>query len=124
MAKENIHRAMGSLAYAIAVADGAIQSREKEVILQLATKEFQLSDTDSEWINSMFNQLDSQGIGLNEAYEYAMDTLEANRHDYDFDDAMKTRCLAFMKKIADAVGETDYKEMSVIDRFSADIVRF
>jgi tellurite resistance protein len=124
MAKENIHRAMGSLAYAIAVADGAIQSREKEVILQLATKEFQLSDSDSEWINSMFNQLDAQGIGLNEAYEYAMDTLEANRHDYDFDDAMKNRCLSFMKKIADAVGEMDYKEISVIDRFSADIVRF
>ena len=32
MAKENIHRAMGSLAYAIAVADGTIQKKEKEVI--------------------------------------------------------------------------------------------
>ena len=124
MAKENIHRAMGSLAYAIAVADGSIQSKEKEVILQLARKEFQLSDSDSEWINTMFTQLESQGIGLNEAYEFAIDTLEANRHDYDFDEAMKNRCLSFMKKIADAFGEIDYKETSVIDRFSADIVRF
>ncbi len=124
MAKENIHRAMGSLAYAIAVADGSIQTKEKEVIMQLARKEFQLSDVDSEWINSMFTQLESQSISLDEAYEYAMDTLEANRYDYDFDDAMKNRCLSFMKKIADAFGETDYKEMSVIERFSADIVRF
>lgn len=124
MAKENIHRAMGSLAYAIAVADGSIQTKEKEVILQLARKEFQLSETDSEWINAMFTQLETQQIGLNDAYAYAMDILEANRHDYDFDDATKTRCLAFMKKIADAFGETDYKEMSVIDRFETDIARF
>lgn len=124
MAKENIHRAMGSLAYAIAVADGSIQTKEKEVILQLARKEFQLSDTDSEWINAMFTQLEAQQIGLNDAYTYAMDILEANRHDYDFDDATKNRCLSFMKKIADAFGETDYQEMSVIDRFQTDIAKF
>jgi uncharacterized tellurite resistance protein B-like protein len=124
MAKENIHRAMGSLAYAIAVADGVIQNQEKEVILKLATQEFQLSNTDSEWINAMFVQLEEKSVGLNEAYEYAIDTLEANRHDYDFDNAMKARCVSFMKKIADAFGETDYKERSVIERFSADIARF
>lgn len=124
MAKENIHRAMGSLAYAIAVADGTIQAKEKEVIVQLATKEFHLSDTDSEWINVMFNQLESQAIGLDDAYQYAMDILEANRHDYDFDDATKKQCLSFMKKIADAFGETDYKEMNVIERFEIDIASF
>jgi tellurite resistance protein len=124
MAKENIHRAMGSLAYAIAVADGTIQQKEKEIILQLATKEFRLSDTDSEWINAMFNQLESQQIGLNDAYAYAMDILEANRHDYDFDDATKKQCLTFMKKIADSFGETDYKEKNVLERFESDITRF
>lgn len=123
MAKENIHKAMGSLAYAIAVADGTIQEKEKEVILELATKEFQLSDTDSEWINAIFTQLQEKNVGLNEAYTFAIDTLEANRHDYDFDEAMKNRCITFMKKIADAVGEIDHNETSVIDRFSADITR-
>jgi len=124
MAKENIHRAMGSLAYAIAIADGVIQEKEKEVILNLATKEFQLSNTDSEWINAIFTQLEEQNVGLNEAYTFAIDTLEANRHDYDFDEEMKSRCISFMKKIADAVGEIDYQETSVIDRFSVDITRF
>jgi uncharacterized tellurite resistance protein B-like protein len=124
MAKENIHRAMGSLAYAIAVADGTIQPKEKEVILALARKELQLSDSDSEWINAMFVQLENQGIGLNDAYQYAMDILEANRHDYDFDANTKSRCVSFMRKIADAFGETDYKEMSIIDRFESDITRF
>jgi uncharacterized tellurite resistance protein B-like protein len=124
MAKENIHKAMGSLAYAIAVADGVIQEKEKEVILGLATKEFQLSNTDSEWINVIFTQLEQQKVGLNEAYTFAIDTLEANRYDYDFDEEMKNKCISFMKKIADAVGEIDYQETSVIDRFSVDITRF
>ena len=124
MAKENIHRAMGSLAYAIAVADGNIQATEKETILKLATKEFQLSDTDSEWINKMFTELESQGINVTDAYNYALDTLEANRYDYDFDDSVKARCLSFMKKIADAFGETDLQEQSIIERFSEDIARF
>ncbi|MBC7450648.1 MAG: TerB family tellurite resistance protein [Cytophagales bacterium] len=124
MAKENIHRAMGSLAYAIAVADSIIQPSEKEIILKLATKEFQLSDSDSEWINNMFKELESKGINLSDAYDYALDTLEANRHDYDFDDAMKQKCLSFMKKIGDAFGETDLQEQSVIERFTEDIARF
>ncbi|MDF2457138.1 MAG: hypothetical protein K0R51_3131, partial [Cytophagaceae bacterium] len=38
MAKENIHRAMGSLAYSIAMADGEVQNEEKDTILKLAQK--------------------------------------------------------------------------------------
>lgn len=124
MAKENIHRAMGSLAYAIALADGVIQPSEKELILKLATKEFHLSDTDSEWINNMFKELESKGINLSDAYNYALDTLEANRHDYDFDEVMKNKCVSFMKKVGDAFGETDLQEQSIIERFTADITRF
>jgi uncharacterized tellurite resistance protein B-like protein len=124
MAKENIHRAMGSLAYAIAVADGNIQADEKETIRNLAKKEFQLSDSDSEWINNMFMELESKGINVTEAYDYAMDTLEANRYDYDFDDSVKARCISFMKKIADAFGENNYQEQSIIERFTEEVARF
>ena len=115
---------MGSLAYAIAVADGNIQADEKETIRNLAKKEFQLSDSDSEWINNMFMELESKGINVTEAYDYAMDTLEANRYDYDFDDSVKARCISFMKKIADAFGENNYQEQSIIERFTEEVARF
>lgn len=124
MAKENIHRAMGSLAYAIAIADGTIQADEKKVIINLAMKEFQLSDSDNEWINNMFNHLEKQNIGLEDAYNYAIDTLEANRYDFDFDDGMKKKCVVFMQKVADAFGDTDRSELSVIQRFQDDMARF
>ncbi|MCU0416783.1 MAG: TerB family tellurite resistance protein [Cytophagaceae bacterium] len=124
MAKENIHRAMGSLAYAIAIADGTIQPDEKKTIINLALKEFKMSDTDNEWINNMFNHLEKQKIGLEDAYNYALDTLEANRYDFDFDAGMKEKCIVFMRKVADAFGDVDRQEQSLIERFQEDMAKF
>ncbi|MDB5272618.1 MAG: hypothetical protein JWO58_985 [Chitinophagaceae bacterium] len=124
MAKENIHRAMGSLAYSIAMADGEVQSQEKDIILKLAQKEFELSDTDNEWIKKMFEQLAQNKTSLEDAYNYAIDVLEANRHDYDFDDEMKKKCVNFMKRIADAFSEISSSEDSIIHRFEEDMSRF
>jgi uncharacterized tellurite resistance protein B-like protein len=124
MAKDNIHIAMGSLAYAIAMADGSVQEEEKETIKKLAQKEFELSDVDNEWIIKMFNQLEGQKITLDDAYNYAIDTLEANRFDYDFDDTMKKKCVSFMQRVAEAFDETSNDERSVLHRFMLDIERF
>ena len=77
MAIQNIHIAMGSLAYAIAKADGVIQEEEKVMIKQLAQKEFELSDADNEWISNMFNQLEKDNIGLDEAYTCLLYTSDA-----------------------------------------------
>jgi uncharacterized tellurite resistance protein B-like protein len=124
MAKENIHRAMGSLAYAIAMADGEVQAEEIEIIRKLAQVEFELSATDNEWINKMFDQLSASKITLDDAYNYAIDVLESNRYDYDFDEGMKKKCVNFMKKIADAFSEISYSEGSIIKRFEQDMSRF
>lgn len=124
MAKENIHRAMGSLAYAIAMADGEVQPEEVDTIKRLAQKEFELSETDNEWIKKMFEQLASSKISLDDAYNYAIDVLESNRYDYDFDEGMKKKCVNFMKKIADAFSEISYSEVSIIHRFEKDMSRF
>ncbi len=124
MAKENIHRAMGSLAYAIAMADGEVQAEEVNIIRKLAQKEFELSETDNEWINKMFEQLSSSKIKVDDAYNYAIDVLESNRYDYDFDEGMKHKCVSFMKKIADAFSEISHVEDSIIIRFEQDMSRF
>lgn len=124
MARENIHRAMGSLAYAIAMADGEVQNSEVEIIRKLAQKEFELAETDNEWINKMFEQLSASKITLDDAYNYAIDVLESNRYDFDFDEGMKKQCVNFMKKIADAFSEISYSEGSIITRFEKDMSRF
>jgi uncharacterized tellurite resistance protein B-like protein len=124
MSKENIHRAMGSLAYAVALADGEVQPEEIQIIRKLAFAEFSLSDSDNDWIQAMFAELQSKNIQLEEAYQYALDVLEYNRHDYDFDEGMKTRCRSFLKKIADAFGEISWQEQGLMERFESDLSHF
>jgi len=124
MAIKNIHIAMGSLAYAIAKADGIIQDEEKVMIKRLAQKEFELSDADNEWISNMFEQLEKDNISLDEAYSYAIDTLDANRHDYDFTDAVKTKCVKFMEKVSESFDGISGEELQIINRFKGDMARF
>jgi uncharacterized tellurite resistance protein B-like protein len=115
---------MGSLAYAIAKADGIIQEEEKKVIKKLAQQEFELSDADNEWITKMFSQLEKDNISLEDSYAYAMDTLEANRHDYDFTDSVKQKCLNFMEKISLSFDGISREEQDILERFKKDLQKF
>jgi uncharacterized tellurite resistance protein B-like protein len=124
MSRQNIHSAMGSLAYAIAKADGQIQEQEKEIIRKLAQKEFELSDNDNEWIENMFEKLEEDKISLEDAYNYALDVLEANRFDFDFDQVMKQKCVRFMERIAEEFGGISADEQLIIKRFKQDITKY
>ena len=124
MALQNIHIAMGSLAYAIAKADGVIQEEEKQTIKKLAQNEFELSEADNEWISTMFNKLEKENISLDEAYSYAIDTLNANRFDYDFTDTIKAKCISFMEKVSESFDGISGEEQQVIDRFKEDMAKF
>jgi uncharacterized tellurite resistance protein B-like protein len=124
MSKQNIHIAMGSLAYAIAKADGQIQDEEKKLIRKLAQQEFDLENTDSEWIENMFVKLEKDNISLEDAYNYAIDTLESNRFEFDFDLVMKNKCIKFMQKIAEAFQDAALNEQKIIDRFKTDIIKY
>lgn len=124
MSKQNIFKAMGSLAYAMAIADGTIQEEEKETIRRLALQEFELSDIDNAWITTMFDELQERDISLDEAYEYALDVLEANRYSFEFDEPMKRKCLKFIERTAEAFNGMDYSERAVMARLKNDLTRF
>jgi uncharacterized tellurite resistance protein B-like protein len=124
MSRQNIHKAMGSLAYAIAKADGQIQEQEKEIIRKLAQKEFEISDSDNEWIENMFVSLEEKKISLEDAYNYALDVLEANRFDFDFDQLMKEKCVRFIERIAEEFDGISTDEQLVIKRFKKDINKY
>lgn len=124
MSQQNIHIAMGSLGYAIAKADGVIQENEKETIAKLAQKEFELGDADVEWIRKVFLKLEKEHISLEDAYNYAIDTLEANRFDFDFDASVKKKCLNFIERVAESFGGVSYKELSILDKLKTDLDRF
>ncbi len=124
MSKRSIYKAMGSLAYAIAAADGTIQPEEKNIIKKMVLNEFDLSDIDNAWINNMFEELEEKAINVEEAYQYAIDTLESNRFAFDFDEAMKKKCLRFVERTADSFDGIDNTERSIINRLKKDLTRF
>jgi uncharacterized tellurite resistance protein B-like protein len=124
MSRQNIHMAMGSLAYAIAKADGQIEEKEKEIIRKLSQKEFELNDSDNEWIENMFANLEKNKISLDDAYNYALDVLEANRFDFDFDQAMKDKCIRFMERIAEEIDGISTEEQLIIKRFKEDMEKY
>lgn len=124
MSKRSIYKAMGCLAYAIAVADGAIQPEEKKTIKKMVLDEFELSDIDNAWINNMFEELEEKAIHVDEAYQYAIDTLESNRFAFDFDEAMKKKCLRFVERTADSFDGIDSNERNIISRLKKDLARF
>lgn len=124
MSKRSIFKAMGSLAYAIAVADGEIQLEEKKAIRKLALNEFDLSDIDNAWITNMFEELEDKDINLEEAYQYAMDTLESNRFAFDFDEEMKRKCIKFIERTADSFDGIDINERQIIARLKKDLTDF
>jgi uncharacterized tellurite resistance protein B-like protein len=125
MSKQNIHTAMGSLAYAVAKADGTVQKEEREILIKLAQEEFDLcSDSDYEWIANMFKRLEENKITLEDAYNYAIDTLEANRFEFDFTETMKKKCINFMERVSEAFAGTSLEEQSIIERFKKDMSKF
>jgi uncharacterized tellurite resistance protein B-like protein len=125
MALQNIHIAIGSLAYAIAQADGTIQPAEKETIRKLAQQELDNTDqADGGWITRMFEKLEQADIPLEEAYNYALDTLNANRYDYDFTEVEKRKCLHFLEKISEAFEGISDEEQAVLERFKQDMQQF
>ena len=122
MSIQNIHVAMGSLAYSIAKADGVIQEEEKKILHSIAQEEFELSDSDHEWITKMFDKLEKDNTSLEDAYTYAMDTLlESNRNDYDFTDSIKNKCINFMEKVSYAFDGISSEEKAILDRFKEDV---
>lgn len=124
MSKQNIFKAMGSLAYAMAIADGKIQDEEKTTIRKLALEEFDLSDIDNAWITNMFKELEDKHIPLEEAYQFALDTLEANRFAFDFDEIMKKKCLKFIERTAEAFQDVQLPEQQILDRLKTDLGRY
>lgn len=124
MSKQNIYVAMGSLAYAVAKADGQVHPEEKATIKKIAQEVLFSEDISNDYIDKMFETMERENISVTDAYNYALDILEANKYEYDFYDSTKRKCLQFMEIIADAFQGTSTKELDVITRFKRDIEKY
>jgi hypothetical protein len=117
MSKENIYYALGSLAYAIAKADGEIQKEELNIIRKNAQEILFSEDISNDFVDEIFDKLESKHISVEDAYNYAIDLLEANKYEYDFYDSMKKKCILFLESIAGSFERESLKERNIIEEF-------
>jgi hypothetical protein len=117
MSKENIYHALGSLAYAIAKADGEIQKEELNIIRKNAQEILFSEDISNDFVDEMFDNLEKKDISVEDAYNYAIDLLEANKYEYDFYDSLKKKCILFLESVAGSFERDSLKERNLIDDF-------
>ena len=105
---------LGSALYAMAKADGRLQSEETETLRMLL-----LNDPDARPALEAFDIQDKYDVPAEEAYEYALRRFQAHRK--HLDEATKKRFVGIMEQLANAFDDTSRKENELLKRFRRDL---
>jgi uncharacterized tellurite resistance protein B-like protein len=116
---ENLHYAIGELAYAIAAADGEIQKEERKKFHDIVEAELQHKDLDFNVSYIIFQVLDKQKTSTEYAYDWAMKQIRLNSH--YLSPALKEKFIILMEKVALAFKPVTLDEMKLIEKFKMDI---
>ena len=117
--KENLHYAIGQLAYAVARADGEVQKEERQRFADIITTEL-AGDEDFNISGIIFQVLDKEeSISTEDAYDWAMNQIRINSH--YLSPELKQKFIMIMEKVAKAYPPVTVREMLLLDRFRKDI---
>lgn len=117
---ENLHYALGELAYTIAAADGMIQKEERQKFHDIVAAEIRCKDYDFDVSDIIFKILDRDKQFDTEAmYDSAMHTLKTNNH--YLSPKLKETFIRVMEKVAKAFPPISPAEQTFLDRFKNDI---
>lgn len=116
---ENLHYAIGQLAFAVAFSDGKVQREERErfqniVVSELKGKEYGFNVSDI-----VFQILEKDKVDSDTIYDWAMKEIRTNSHYLSPD--LKEKFLSVMEKVASAYPPVTNDENSIISRFVKDI---
>lgn len=118
--KENLHYAMGQLAYAIAKADGEVQKEEREKFARIVAAELRMHDQDFDVSDIIFKVMDDDKfISANDAYDWAMKQIRTNSH--YLSPGLKETFIKVMQKVAKAYPPVTTDEVSILARFQNEI---
>lgn len=118
-ATENLHYAIGQLAYAIACADGEVQKQEREKFHSIVLAELRCGDNSFNVSDIIFRIMDKDKIPTREAYDWAMKQIKTNSH--YLSPELKTTFINVMEKVAKAYKPVTIDEMLLIEKFRKDI---
>lgn len=116
---ENLHFAMGLVAYAMAYADGTVQREERQKFTAIVEAELRCKQENFSVSDIIFKLLDKRHHERESTYQMAMHQLKTNSH--YLSPAMKQTFLNVANKIAKAYPPVTPEEKALYDRFENDI---
>ena len=117
---ENLHYALGELAYAIAAIDGKVQMEERKKFHDIIAAEIRSKDYDFDVSGIIFQILDrDKQLDTEMMYNNALHTIKTNSH--YLSPELKATFIIVMEKIAKAFQPVTDTEQNLLERFKADI---
>lgn len=116
---ENLHYAIGELAYAIANADGKVQKEERKKFESIVAAELRCKDYGFNVSDIIFHILDKDHKDSETVYKWALDQIKLNSH--YLSPELKVTFIRVLDKIAKAFSPVTEQESSLLERFKMDI---
>jgi uncharacterized tellurite resistance protein B-like protein len=117
---ENLHYALGELAYAIAAVDGKVQKEERQKFHDIIAAEIRSKDYDFDVSGIIFQILDrDKQLDTEMMYNNAMQTIKTNSH--YLSPELKAAFFVVMEKIAKAFPPVADTERNLLEKFKTDI---
>jgi uncharacterized tellurite resistance protein B-like protein len=115
---ENLHYAIGVLAYAVARADGEVQKEERDKFHSIVEAGLRCRDYDFNVSDIIFKVMDRDKSDAKDAYDWAMEQIRINSH--YLSPSLKRTFISIMEKIARAYPPITIDEQHLIEKFKAD----
>jgi len=119
---QNLHYAIGELAYAVAFSDGKVQKEERQKFDNIIAAELRSKNYDFDVTDIIFKMLDKEKHDVETVYQWAMDEIKLNSH--YLSPVLKQTFISIMEKIAKAFPPVTGEESQLIERFKKDIESF
>jgi|SRR3990172_4302948 len=116
---QNLHYAIGLIAYAIANVDGKIQKEERTKFHNIVAAEMRCKDYDFDISEIIFKVMDKDKIDSATAYEWAMNEIRLNSH--YLSSKLKATFMKVIDKVAEAYPPVTKEEAEIIRKFRFDI---
>ncbi len=116
---QNLHYAIGELAYAVAHADGKVQQEEREKFHAIVEAELRCKDYDFDISGIIFQIMDKDKQSTETVYNWALKNIKTNSH--YLSPELKQTFIKVMEKIAKVYPPVTVNEKNILERFKKDI---
>ena len=116
---ENLHYAIGELAFAVARADGELQQEERKKFHDIVEEELRNKHNSFNVSDIIFQIMEKDKVDTKTTYEVAMHEMKVNGH--YLSPKLKEKFISVLEKVAEAFPPVTSEEKNIIERFKADI---